>query len=88
MIEELKDAKTYKVTVDEKSKPMTVTLTGKRKGDAVKWRNTNYDCAVLDMSDDQFTSIELTKTYANKSALTKWLNRRRLSHLVNALLLA
>lgn len=76
VIEELKDAKTYKVTVDEKSKPMTVTLTGKRKGDAVKWRNTNYDCAVLDMSDDQFTAIELTKTYANKSALTKWLNRQ------------
>ena len=75
-IEQLKDAKTYKVTVDEKSKPMTVTLTGKRKGDAVKWRNTNYDNAVLDMSDDVFTAIELTKTYANKSALTKYLNRQ------------
>lgn len=76
VIEQLKDAKTYKVTVDEKAKPMTVTLTGKRKSDAVKWRNTNYDRAVLDMSDDQFTAIELTKTYANKSALTKWLNRQ------------
>ena len=76
VIEELKDAKTYKVTVDEKSTPMIVTLTGKRKSDAVKWRNTNYDRAVLDMSDDQFTGIELTKTYANKGALTKWLNRQ------------
>ena len=76
VIDQLKDAKTYKVTVDEKAKPMTVTLTGKRKSDAVKWRNTNYDRAVLDMSDDQFTAIELTKTYANNSALTKWLNRQ------------
>ena len=76
VIDQLKDAKTYKVTVDEKAKPMTVTLTGKRKNDAVKWRNTNYDRAMLDMSDDKFTAIELTKTYANKSALTKWLNRQ------------
>lgn len=76
VVEQLKDAKTYKVTVDEKSKPMTVTLTGKRKGDAVKWRNTNYDHAVLDMSDDVFTAIELTKTYANKGAMTKYVNRQ------------
>lgn len=76
VVEQLKDAKTYKVTVDEKSKPMTVTLTGKRKGDAVKWRNTNYDRAVLDMSDDVFTAIELTKTYANKGAMTKYVNRQ------------
>ena len=76
VIETLKDAKTYKVTVDEQAQPVTVTLTGKRKGDAVKWRNTNYDRAVLDMSDDRFSAIELTKTYANKSALTKWLNRQ------------
>ena len=76
VVEHLKDAKTYKVTVDEKSKPMTVTLTGKRKGDAVKWRNTNYDHAVLDMSDDVFTAIELTKTYANKGAMTKYVNRQ------------
>ena len=76
VIEELKDAKTYKVTVDEKAKPVTVTLTGKRKNDAIKWRNTNYDRAVLDMSDDQFTAIELTKTYANKGALTKYVNRQ------------
>lgn len=75
-IEVLQDAKTYKVTVNENSNPMTVTLTGKRKSDAVKWRNTNYDRAILDMSDDQFTAIELTKTYASKSALTKWLNRQ------------
>ena len=76
VIEQLKDDKTYKVNVDEKSDPVMVTLTGKRKGDAVKWRNTNYDRAVLDMSDDVFTSIELTKTYANKGAMTKYVNRQ------------
>ena len=58
------------------SDDVMVTLTGKRKGDAVKWRNTNYDRAVLDMSDDVFTSIELTKTYANKGAMTKYVNRQ------------
>lgn len=76
VIEQLKDAKTYKVTVNDKANPLTVTLTGKRKGDAVKWRNTNYDRAVLDMSDDAFTAIQLTKTYANKGAMTKYVNRQ------------
>ncbi len=76
VVEQLMDDKTYKVTVDEKSDPMIVTLTGKRKGDAVKWRNTNYDRAMLDMSDDLFTAIELTKTYANKGAMTKYVNRQ------------
>lgn len=76
VVEQLKDAKTYKVTVDEKADPVTITLTGKRKEDAVKWRNTNYDRAVLDMSDDMFTAIELTKTYANKGAMTKYVNRQ------------
>ncbi len=76
VIEQLKDAKTYKVTVNDKANPVTVTLTGKRKGDAVKWRNTNYDRAVLDMSDDMFTAIQLTKTYANKGAMTKYVNRQ------------
>lgn len=76
VIEQLKDAKTYKVTVNDKANPVTVTLMGKRKGDAVKWRNTNYDRAVLDMSDDAFTAIQLTKTYANKGAMTKYVNRQ------------
>lgn len=76
VIEQLKDAKTYKVTVNDKANPVTVTLTGKRKGDALKWRNTNYDRAVLDMSDDVFTAIELTKAYANKGAMTKYVNRQ------------
>ena len=76
VIERLKAAKTHKVIVNEQDNPITVTLTGKNKDTALKWRNTNYDRAVLDMSDQRFTAIELTKTYANKSALTKFLNRQ------------
>lgn len=75
VIELLKENKEHKIVVDDKDNPTLVTITGRRKIDPVRWRNTNYDRAVLDMTDDVFTAIELTKTYANKSAISKFVNK-------------
>ncbi len=67
--------KTYKVGVDDVDNPTVVTLTPRKKGLSIKYKNTNYEEARLGFARDEFSRIALRRVFTDKASFKKFVNR-------------
>ena len=76
VLESLKGSnKTYKVGVDDVDNPTEVTLTPRKKGLSIKYKNTNYEEAKLGFARDEFSRIALRRVFADKASFNKFVKR-------------
>lgn len=76
VLESLKGSnKTYKVGVDDVDNPTEVTLTPRKKGLSIKYKNTNYEEAKLGFARDEFSRIALRRVFADKASFNKFIKR-------------